>query len=203
MKRLVSSLLPSLAAFSLLFLSIHNTLCFLCMKTPFGMETGGANQLELRSYQKECVAQAIAKNTVVCLKTGLGKTLIAVKAWSGALLSLLKCGDFPTQSPSLGFIQHVRRVTLDGWNGDIVAWQGKGSLTPSLSNHGSHGSYAKYSCNLHSAGHRSLPRQAAAEDPVLGSYEGSGETAGRLLQTKLPWHPWRQHCRSVWWLGLF
>ena len=115
MKRLVSSLLPSLVAFSLLFLSIRNTLCFLGgMKSRFGMETGGANQLELRSYQKECVAQAIDKNTVVCLKTGLGKTLIAVKAWSGTLLSLLKCGDLPTQSPSLGFIQHVRRVTLDG-----------------------------------------------------------------------------------------
>jgi len=47
------------------------------MKSPFG--PGGANNLELRSYQKECVAQAIKKNTVVCLKTGLGKTLIAVK----------------------------------------------------------------------------------------------------------------------------
>eukprot|EP00434_Breviolum_minutum_P024149 symbB.v1.2.021318.t3/scaffold1837.1/size99322/6 len=60
------------------FLSIHNTLCFLKgMKSPFG--TGSANNLELRSYQKECVAQAKEKNTVVCLKTGLGKTLIAVK----------------------------------------------------------------------------------------------------------------------------
>ena len=86
MKRLVSSLLPSLVAFSLFFLSIHNTLCFLKgMKSPFG--TGSANNLELRSYQKECVAQAKEKNTVVCLKTGLGKTLIAVKAWLGTWLS--------------------------------------------------------------------------------------------------------------------
>lgn len=107
----------------------------------------------------------------------------------GYMVILLKCGDLPTYSPSLGFTQHVRIVTLYGLNGvPLPGVAMEVSHLQFLIMNGSHGSSAKYSCNLRcSAGHRSFPRpQAAAEDLVFGSYEGPGETAGRLLQTKLP-----------------
>eukprot|EP00438_Fugacium_kawagutii_P004210 Skav215942 [mRNA] locus=scaffold226:632515:635565:+ [translate_table: standard] len=44
-----------------------------------GMAAASGAPLQLRGYQKQCVERAKEGNVVVCLKTGAGKTLVAVK----------------------------------------------------------------------------------------------------------------------------